>query len=486
MSIKKLVAGAKGSSGNSGGKDIADTVNALVDKYQLPKTLLPIRVMQSPPTVSSGTTNNLSTGQRWAATNSANAGTQQFAGSAFSLFRGGYWSAGPAFPDNQGVVSNDLTGNFIPSLVNQASFIHTGSRFSVQVKGLSQILVKVNDEFVSLTPTNIPLDGNFHFVMVDFGSVATRRIDILMYNTRFGGVWTDLTGVIQPAPRRGLKAFVVGDSFAEGSGNESGAIWSWVTYMAEMLGWDDVTCSAVGGTGLIATTGAPKVPFGQRIQRDVLDLMPVDETCLLWISLSVNDYLFTGTQVGAALNSILDIVDSSGKKPIVVISSPTITKGIGDVPPSQREHNNVAKNIATSRGCIFIDDIEQPLNSQFSASRVVTTITANVAANATSLTTAIPLMQGSTYKFADGTSFFVRSVSGNVATVDRVLTAQTSGATVFVRGACYLTGTGRVGSTAGWGICDLAVSSDGAHPTNLGHRLKASVDAALLISHFHQ
>ena len=169
MSIKKLVAEYKGNPNNSSGKDIAGTVNALVDKYQLPKTLLPIRVMQSPPTVSSGTTNNLSTGQRWAATNSANAGTQQFAGSAFSLFRGGYWSAGPAFPDNQGVVSNDLTGNFIPSLVNQASFIHTGSRFSVQVKGLSQILVKVNDEFVSLTPTNIPLDGNFHFVMVDLG-----------------------------------------------------------------------------------------------------------------------------------------------------------------------------------------------------------------------------------------------------------------------------------------------------------------------------
>lgn len=482
MPVRPLVAG-RGPADPlaSTGRDVADTVN-YVARHAAAVSLNNITVMSSPPTVSSGTTNTLSAGQRFAATNSQDAGSQQFPGSAVNLFRGGYWEAGPAFPDNQGLISRNLTGGGIPSQVNQASFYHTGTQFNLQVKGLARVLIKVDGQFVSLTPVSIPNDGNFYFVLVQFSGSATRRIDVLMYNTRFGGVWTDLVSVVQPAPPRGMKAFVVSDSFGEGAGNEIHDMWSWVTYLAEYLGWDDTTASAVGGTGLLATPGGGKVVFNARIQRDVLDLIQPGETAVVWIALSINDSTFNVSQFTPALNQILDTIQASGKNPIVVVSSPSISRGAGDVSPNSVAQNRAARQIVTSRGHIYIDTISQPLPRDFSTGRTVTTVTAPVAGGATSITTGIPLIPGTCYEFADGTRFFVRSVAGNVATVDRVQIAQASGSQLFVSGSTYLTGTGRVGATAGWGICDVAVSSDGTHPTNLGHQLLAYVCASQFVN----
>lgn len=487
MTIEKLTSGVdQNDPSASTGREVAAAVNALIDacKYNnLSDSNLSaksIKTMQSPPTVTISTTNSLSAGQRWAATNNSNTGSQLYTSGAFSVFRGGYYDAGPSFPRNQSIIANDITGALVTSQVSQVSFIYTGATFSAQLFGAIQVLIKVNDEFVSLTPVTSPADGNYYYLNVDFSSVEQRRIDLIMVYTRFGGIWTGLTDVIRPAPRRGIKSFVMSDSFGEGVGNEVGQIWSWVTYLAEFLGWDDVTASAVGGTGLIATPGAPKVPYRQRIQHDVLDLMPDGEKCLLWISLSINDSSYTSTQIADELNLLLDVVDSSGKNPIIVISSPTINRGIGSLSTNSLQQNSAAKQVAEQRGCIFIDDIGLGLNDGFPLTS--TTTTGAVSANATSVSTAIPLIMGATYEFDDGTSFFVRSVAGSTATVDKIAVAQLSGATVSLRGSCYLTGTGRVGATAGWGVCDLAVSADGVHPTNLGHKLKASSDAERLLS----
>ena len=481
FSIQPLTAVQDGDRTDSSPLDVKMAVNGLSNYAKLLSSGRQIRVMASPPTVTSSTTNSLSAGQRWAATNNASAPNQLFASSAYSIWGGGYWDTGAGFPDNQGIVARNITnGASFTSLVNKVAFIHTGTRFNIQVKGGASVLIKVNDEFTSLTPTTTPSDGNFYHVLVDFGATTdTRRVDVWLYNCRFGGVWTDLVSVIEPAQNRSIKTFFVGDSFSEGSGNELSPMWSWCNYLSEYLGLDDVTVSGLGATGFVAAP-PPKVPFGQRIQRDVLDLMPAGETCLLWLSLSINDSSFTAAQVSAAINAVLDTVAASGKNPIVVLSSPTINKGIGDVPANQRQQNDAARDIASRRGCIWVDDVEQVTNLQFA--QVNTTTTAAVSANATTVQTARALIPGCSYEFDDGTAFFVRSVSGTTATVDRISDAEPSGANVTMRGSCYLTGTGRVGSTAGWGICDTAVSSDGTHPTNQGHQLKAVVDSAIFRS----
>jgi len=487
MSITKLISGVDENDPNgSTGSDVANAVNDLIDLVRYSDisdsgfSVKNIKLMPSPPTVTVTSSNSLASGQRWAATNNGNSGSQLYTSGAFSLFRGGYYDAGPSFPRNQSIISNDLTGSLVTSQVNQVSFIHTGSAFSIQVFGAAKILIKVDGEFISFEPYSISPDGNYYYVTVVFSEIGTRRIDVLMGYSRFGGVWTNLTDTIRPAPRRGLKSFVMSDSFGEGVGNEAGQIWSWVTYLAEYLGWDDVTASAVGGTGLMATPGAPKVPYGQRIQHDALDLMPENEKCLLWISLSINDSSYTAEQIVAALNTLLDTVEASGKDPIVVISSPTMNKGIGSVSVNSLQQNFAAKQIAKQRDCIFIDDMSLGLNGGFDFTS--TTTTAAVSENATSLSTTLPLIMGATYEFDDGTAFFVRSVSGNTASVDKIARSQLSGATVSIRGSSYLTGTGKVGTASGWGVCDLAVSSDGVHPTNLGHKLKGMVDAELLLS----
>ena len=146
----------------------------------------------------------------------------------------------------------------------------------------------------------------------------------------------------------------------------------------------------------------------------------------------------------------------------------------------QRQQNAACKAFAAANNYIYLDSMEMMLDSSITPSSAV--LNSAVSANAVSLATTPALTAGATYKFLDGTAFYVFSVSGSTATIDGCINAQASSATLTQCGANYLTGTGKVGATTGKGSADVAVAADGTHPRDFGHRLLGWTEANLLVN----
>lgn len=437
-------------------------------------------VMAAPPTLTLTdesnvlwTGNTLRTSGRAYAVNNAASGADAWAGqpAGFSVFRASYPARlGNAYPNYlyaKYQTAEDAIGTYLNHSM-MLSMVHTGSKLAVLFKGQSgTVLVKVNDQWASFTPTSIANDGALRVFIIDFGSSATRRVDVLGSNLAPRGIWVDATDTLEPAPQRGLRVCVLSDSFGQGAGNEVASNLSWITYMAEFLGWDDVYSIASAGAGLISTNGGTKKKLADRVARDVLPLSPD----VVIVQPSTNDNSQTAAAVLAEAQSLYATLKAAGIK-AVVFTSPSISSGAGAIVNngSLRLHNAAIKAWCASIGIPFIDWIEQPLPSA-NAVPHVQTLTSSPAAGATTFTTAGLLLVGATYKFPDGTACYVKSVSGLTATVDNVQVAQSSGATITQCGPCVFTGTGRSGATTGWGNSDLCISTDGTHPLNLGHRL---------------
>lgn len=436
---------------------------------------LAMTVMANPPSVGISTTNVLSTGLFYSSVNT-NPTSPGVGNPSISFFRGGYYRLdGSVYPGYM-FVSPDTFSQGFPSTYAtnsiQYSFLHTGSKFVLFTKGNGgKLLIKVNDQFVSLTPLTFGNDGNLYYVLVDFGSVNVRRIDLLGQAVNLGGIYTEQVDSVSAAPRRGPRTVVLGDSFGEGTGNESATIFSWINYLSEYLGWDDVIASAVGSTGLIAGT-LPKVPFAARAARDVAGLNPQ----LVWVSLSIND---SGSNTAAALlaaaKNLVTVINGAGCYPNFVFSSPTINKGAGWVSAQVAAQELAIKTWCQQSGYTYVSDLEMPLDTVYSIH--TTTLSAAASAGATTVATVSPLTPGATYKFADGTRVFARSG----ILVDNISQAQSSGATLTQCGPVYLTGGGNVSSLLGFGSADACVCNDGTHPTNRGHKLKGFTDANLFL-----
>lgn len=449
---------------------------------QLKKNPKAFAVMASPPTVSVSAVNPLSSGQRFAATNQDGAADLSYV----SIFRAAYpYQRDANYPlyDFIGhkTVSYDSTPTY-KNLTTQISFIHTGVKCAVYVSGSgTQILIKVDDEFVSLTPTSVASDGGLYFVIIDFGATeAQRRIDVIGGGSplNFGGIYAGNGDIVQPATRRGPRSVFVGDSFGEGTGNDVSSLYSWIDYCTEYLGWDDVIKSAVGGTGVVHA--GSRYNFQQRALRDIAGANPE----LVWISLSVNDSTYSGDLVLSGLKNIVSTVHAAGVRPIWVFSSPTQARGTGLQSYNVRQANKLCREWARSQGYIYIDDMEQPVNEYGSLQS--TTLTSPVTANATSVVTAKRLITGACYKFPDETAFFVRNAPNLTATIDNAVGAWPAGTVITQCGPSLLTGTGYVEHTTGWGSSDTCISSDSTHPTDKGHKLKGHVDACLFLREIYK
>ena len=398
--------------------------------------------------------------------------------SAFSIFRASYPSLlGDTYP-NYFYTKFDTAEDTIGSYGNytiSVSFTHTGSKFALAFKGvIGHVAVKVDNKWVSLTPTSVPNDGNLRILIVDFGSSNTRRIDILAWNMSVKGLWVDANDSISPAIKRGPRVCVITDSFGS-AGNEVSSLFAWPTYFAEYLGWDDVFTICSGGTGLISDNSGTKKKYIDRISRDVVPLSPD----IVVIQMSIND---NGRSVSDVLEAAKAIFNKLKDITRVVFTSPSINSGAGGIVSnnSSRLQSNAVKEWCNLNGIGFIDWIEQPFVTSNSVAHS-TTLTSSPSAGATSFTTTTHLIVGATYKFTDGTACYVKSVSGLTATVDRVPRAQISGSQIVQCGNCVFTGTGRQGATTGWGNADLCVSTDGTHPMNLGHKLLGETAARQMI-----
>lgn len=431
-------------------------------------------VMSSQPTVSSSTINPRSSGQFFGATGFGTVNGDAVGNSAFSLFRGANFQQGSLTSPRYGyLIAGTFTGPSGPSYLSyQVSFIHYGSTFTLSIRsGGGAVIVKVDDEFLSdINPAN---DGSLQYYTFDFDTISERRIDVIFKLSQFGGIWVNHGDSVHPAIRRGPRTVVMSDSFGEGTGLESYSNLSWIEAFAEYMGWDDVISSAVGGTGIIAGN-SPKVNFQDRCVSDAAGV----NADLIIIKMSVNDAGYTPESIVSGIGTIISRIRSAGSNADVLVFSSTTSGGYGRLTLNQIRQNSYVESWCSSNGVFFVNGMNIPYGTMEDA--LQTTLTVACANGATSITTSTPLVSGSHYKFADGTGFFVRAISGLVATVSPIYNSHAVGESIVETGSTTFTGNGNSGATVGWGSADVCISRDGTHPLARGHRTIGNIDSMIV------
>ena len=139
--------------------------------------------------------------------------------------------------------------------------------------GLLQVLV----DGVAAGPfVPIPNDGNFYNVNISFDGVkAVRRLTFLS-GTECRGFNISPTDTIWRSSRQlGPRMIVMGDSYTEGTGAQSGA--GFPAVMGRVLGLEDTWQSGSGGTGYLANAYPGvhgRYTFRQRVATDIIAYNP--------------------------------------------------------------------------------------------------------------------------------------------------------------------------------------------------------------------
>ena len=349
------------------------------------------------------------------------------------------------------------------------AFLFDGDMLSFDVQGIGggSIMWRVDDQFVSLTPTSVPGNGAENYAFLNFGSRALRRVELWGSSAPFSGVYTKPTDSIVPAPIRGPRTIIIGDSFTEGAG-ANGGLNDYVANFANALNWDDVWGSGVGGTGYLAINGTSQ-KYRDRIASDVIPFAPQ----LIFITGGYNDSASTAAAIGTEAQALVTALKTALPNVKIVMVSPYWTGGPATMSKLILDQAAALKTVADANGCYWISLTELPLRN--GVTPMASTLGAAAAANATSLTVVGRVGVNQTFKFSDGTKFQAKTVTGSgpytVTTDGPIQTAQANGATITEVGPSLWQGTGAVGATSGWGNCDLIVSSDHVHPSAAGHTL---------------
>jgi len=460
----------------------------------LPPRFIPQLPMGTPATVvmSAANTNSLSAGRFWPAVtpqngvgaNTAVYGPFTYAGAATIVQHTTY--AGCVFFTN---VSYGGATNFGGGPNGQkfnhatVSFYYYGSQFNIALVGngiQARFALKVDDRYVSVTPTDVPTAANFYFYNVTFAAAGWYRIEIIGdQNFLFGGIWTGAADAVMPCAVRGPRVVYVGDSFCEGSGATfpGSAIPQRVF---ENLGWNNYIAAGVGGTGLLATFGTSSNYRG-RFASDVLPFTPD----IVILQGSTNDAAggFTAAQMAAECGAAITALRAALPNVVPIVTSQAGVNGPTGMINLTWQHRAAMKAATLSAGGFWIDLLERPLPQGYLPLTHVLASSPGIGVSSFQTNGTVPPAIGATYAFADATRCLVKAVSGSSApyavTIENggLQTAQGSGNVMTQVGDCPWSGTGRVGATAGDGNSDVVVSNDHVHPSQAGHDLIAQIIA---------
>lgn len=394
-----------------------------------------------------------------------------------SVMRGGNpVIAGTASPDFNLIKFETVSavaggGSYLGGNSIQIGVMFSGLTIVMVVKGLStNITAKVNDQYVSLTPTVVPTNASLNFYSLTFPTAQLRRIDFIGDNVlsafKFGGFWVSATDTLYPAPiRGGLRMMIMGDSFTTSTGAGSTAL-GFPGVVGEYLGIDDVWQSGIGGTGLI--NPGNYCTYQQRVLTDVIPFAP-DE---LIIQGFFNDNNFLSGQIQAALTLLISTVQNNLPLCRITVVGPYVNSGSGTHPGDpgfMGTRNACAATVASfaSNQVRYMD----PTTGPAPLLPHTTQLSAAVSAGATTfLTTNINFpVPGTTYQLPDGKRLFAISRSGFTTTVDRIPGSYPAGTQLTQVGNCYLRGAGFQGATTGIGNADNLVFTDDVHPSSPGH-----------------
>lgn len=435
----------------------------------LPNYSLVNAAMASPPTITSGTSSSLS-----------GSVLRPSLGDAFhnmpptnEWFT--YTKGAPSLAQSNslGLGFNNVTVSDTPSYGGTsfgASFMHTGTSFEIILGSTTtSFLIKVNDQYVSLTPTTIAGSGSaLNYYKYAFSGSARRRIDIIGYNLSFCGVNINPTDTLSPAPIRGPRTIIMGDSFQVANLPQGIS-----TAFGDVLGWDDVWASGVGGTGYLATNGGTAPTLRQRFQNDVAQYAPE----VIIFMAGQNDWnASSASAIGAEVQTLF--AEAVAAFPNAVIAAaPSFSRGVNTLSTAVINGKNAVKAAALATGVIWLDLMEMPV--QYPAAQLLSGTIGQAysagSAGSSGIWLSFAPPAGSTIQLDTTERIETTGELSQIAPglynigFDGVLQYNhASGAAAQQVGGALFTGHGYVGATTGYGNSDLLIGSDGVHPSVAG------------------
>lgn len=288
--------------------------------------------------------------------------------------------------------------------------------------------------------------GQRYYLRIDMGAVTTANIEVEFTDAEFGGAAIEQSGSISRTQTERMKIAILSDSYGGGA-NGVAHNDAFCSHFSRCLNCDVYNFS-IGSTGFVAPGGDGNGTYINRLMSDVLSVSP--DVLLITgpyndVSYNPGSGIISAATIGAAVTATLTAAMNALPNTLIVQS------GVWN--PSGHANNDAAfsADLATQSACAA-------LGVPFFSLR-----------NPGSLVQTQPL-------WLTGTSYTI----GNVVVVNnfawKCAVAHTSGtfATDLASNnwiCCALnTGTGRVGTTTGIGNGDTWISSDGIHPSLIGHQ----------------
>jgi lysophospholipase L1-like esterase len=443
-------------------------------------------VMASPPTIGAITTTSAAA-ITWSVNSQVAAGPIGYGNFTFRGC-GNIVSLGSGSPDNIFVKAKHLTDPVSTYAPFNVDFLFDGTYLEIRGKGAGgKARVRVDGQLISATPTTFTNDGSTYLLPLTFGARAVRRITVEADSSfAFGGVRTNATDTIVPAPVASPRCIVLGDSFTDGTGATAQPT-NWVRRFAEAMGWADTWASGLGGTGYLNPGSGGRVKFRDRVAADVIAYSP--DVVIVAGGLNevsgIGAATYTASQLQTEAAALFTQIKAGLPNALLVVVSPFWRNGVETYNAAGAgallAARDAIKTAAVAAGAIFLDVLELPL-----AASVSTTLAASASSSATTVSLTDPVPIRSTIGIGSGGTYerrVVTALSGTgpySATVAALTYAHNSAEAVATVGASLWTGTGKAGATTGAGNSDLIVISDGTHPSQAGHELIGSTLARML------
>ena len=442
-------------------------VQALVSGAGRYRLNAPQKAMASPPTVATSTAGTTVSGGRqfpiWSSDSASfpfiNASALTFAAPAM-----GAQVLTPVTTNASGSARQNQTYRYV------MEFDGTDIEFENQSAG-GTYWIKVNDEYIDPVGTTLASDAIVRNIKVTFAARTACRIEWISTTLALRSVYVNATAGLFPGAVRGPRCIMMQDSFGASSGCVQRVV-------ADMLGWDDVWSSSVGGTGLIATNAGAAQNFGQRLAADVLAYSPR----VLWVVGSVNDDSLDAATVAAALLDLRNRFVASNPTGIFVWSDNASNGPSSWIITKNLKRNACKAALSGLQNTYVVDILEAPI---YTRDANPSGVLRNAAA-VNNTTLALYGQQtiggwpqaGSVIKIDDeylevksgaftgsdaGRYYFTVQIDGAVKQ------AHLAGATWAEVGASYITGSGSAGTPSGFGSSDVyRISSVDIHPTVSG------------------
>ena len=427
----------------------------------------PQRAMASPPTVTTSTVaSQISGGRVYPMWRTGNSSFPYVGASVLSSVTpaAGAQVIGPITVNAAGTTFTNQSFRYV------MNFDGTTLEFQNQSAG-GAYWIKINDEYIDPAGTTLAADATNRWIKITFAARTQCKIEWFGYGLDVSAIFVDATAGLYPAPIRGKRIIMLGDSFFGSSSTPSRVV-------ADMLGWNDVWNNGMGGTGVVSTNGGANQSYEQRFAHDVLGYTPD----IAWVVGSVNDDAATPADVSAAILRMRNAYIAA-KPQGLFVWSPNASNGPGQWTINKnRIRWGITAALAGLQNTLVVDTLEQPTYTQ-NVLPAATLQTASII-GATSLKVFGQALQGGFPQIGgciriDDEVFEVKDCAfggtsgGNylfTVTIDGTAkAAHAAGAAWTTVGAPYITGTGSAGNPSGYGSSDVyRISNADIHATFAG------------------